>query len=121
MGSHINHIDVIAMRKAGIDGWEPYRYQRIGDDASLITGGIPRLLKSGPRKGQKTWDGKGTQVVVTDAEIDSERKRYAAETGNCPWCYGRGEVFASWHHETGTKYRPCTHCGATGKANREAA
>jgi hypothetical protein len=113
------HIDTVAIRKAAIEGWEPYRYQAIGSDGSLITGGIPRILTRGPRKGKKTWDGKGTQVVVTKAEIDAEKVRYTVETGNCPECYGTGEIFASWHHERGTTYKPCPHCNATGSASKE--
>jgi hypothetical protein len=115
-----NHIDVIAIRKAGIEGWEPYRYERVGSDGSLITGGIPSLVTRGPNKGKKRWKGKGTQVVVTYGEIQAEKQRYASETGNCPECYGKGEIFASWHVDTGTKYEPCPHCDATGKAEREA-
>lgn len=111
----LTHIDAVAIRKSGIEGWEPFRYEFIAPDSNLVTGGIPRILKSGPRKGRKTWDGKGTRVVVTRAEIEAEKQRYAAETGNCPECYGEGEIFASWHHERGTTYKPCPHCGGTGK------
>lgn len=110
----IYHMDAVAIRKAGIEGWEPFAWERVGED-SLVTGGIPSLLKSGPRKGKKTWRGKGTSVVVTRAEVDAEAARYSAETGNCAECYGEGQVFASWHHIDGTKYHPCKACGATGK------
>lgn len=111
----LSHMEKVAIRKSGVEGWEYFRWQRAGED-SILTGGIPRLLKSGPRKGKKTWDGKGTSVVVTQAEIDEEAARYVSETGNCATCYGTGEVFQSWHHIDGTKYKPCRECGATGKA-----
>jgi len=116
------HMESVAIRKAGVEGWEPFRYEVIGTDGILVTGGIPRLLKSGPRKGQKTWGAKkGSKVVVTNSEVATEKARYVAETGNCPECYGKGEIFASWHVDHGTKYKPCPHCCATGKARKEAA
>lgn len=115
MSERIHHMDVVATSKAGIEGWEPFKWEWVGGDM-LITGGIPRLLKSGPRKGRKKWDGKGTSVVVTRAEVEVQAARYVAETGNCPECYGSGEVFHSWNHITGTKHRPCGKCKGSGKA-----
>lgn len=114
MGDHISHMDAVAIRKSGIVGWEPFQWQAAGND-SILTGGIPSLLTRGPRKGRKTWDGKGTSVVVTRDEVIAEQMRYMAETGNCARCYGTGEVFASWHHIEGTKLKPCTTCAGTGK------
>lgn len=115
MSDRIHHMDAVAIRKAGIEGWEPFKWERAGEDF-IITGGIPRLLKSGPRKGRKTWDGKGTSVVVTRAEVEAQAAAYAAETGNCPECYGSGEVFKSWHHIDGTKYKTCSKCKGSCKA-----
>jgi hypothetical protein len=116
-----SHINTLAMRKAGTEGWEPFRYEVIGKDGFLITGGIPRILTRGPNKGKKTWDRKAaTKIVITDSELDAEKVRYVAETGNCPKCYGKGEVSAGWHVETGTKYRPCDECGGTGKTAKSA-
>jgi Zn ribbon nucleic-acid-binding protein len=121
-GMSESHINTLAIRKAAIEGWEPFRYERIGKDGFLLTGGIPRLLTRGPNKGKKTWDNKtASKVVITDAELFAEKARYTAETGNCPQCYGKGEMFASWHVETGTKHRPCADCGGTGKAAKEVA
>lgn len=112
-----SHMDVVAMRKAGIEGWSPFKYQLIGDD-SVITGGIPRIITRGPRKGRKTWDGEGTSVVVTRAEVEAEAQRFASETGKCSRCYGKGEVFHSWHHKEGTTYRQCSSCAGTGVVER---
>lgn len=111
----ISHMNAVAIRKSGIAGWEPYAWERIGEDV-IFTGGIPRLLMRGPRKGKKTWDGKGTSVVVTRAEESTEEARYVAETGNCGRCQGDGKVFASWSVTDGTKYRECKQCTGTGKA-----
>lgn len=118
MADHIHHMDAVAIRKSGIEGWEPYKWERVGDD-SIVTGGIPHILKTGPRKGKKTWRGKGTSVVVTQGEVEAQAARYVTETGNCPKCYGKGEVFYSWNHIEGSKYRPCKACDATGKASTE--
>lgn len=57
-----DHISVVALRKAreilrrpaDIDGWEAFKFETVGD-AYLIEGGVPRLLKTGPKRGQKTW------------------------------------------------------------------
>lgn len=110
----ITHLYAVAIRKSGIEGWEPYAWERVGEDV-MLTGGIPRLLTRGPRKGQRTWDGKGTSVVVTRGEESAEEARYVAETGNCGKCQGDGKVFASWSIADGTKYRECKPCTGTGK------
>ena len=112
----INHLDTIAIRKAASEGWEPYKYQVVEPDAFLVTGGVPRLITRGTRKGQKKWEGKGTMVVVTKDEIAAEKTRFTAETGNCAECGGDGRAFASWHYQEGTKYKPCPHCNGTGNA-----
>jgi hypothetical protein len=115
MSDHFGHMETVAIRKAGIPGWEPYLYERIGDGV-LMTGGIPRILKSGPRKGRKTWDRKdSTRVVVTRAETDAEQVRYEAETGNCGTCFSKGETVVVWSAADGEKYATCKHCNGTGR------
>lgn len=111
----MSHLDEVAKRKvSGPDGWEVYGWERVGSDL-LVEGGVPRLLKAGPRKGQKTWrDVPVQKAVVTSAELTAEHDRYEAETGKCGDCYGKGEVFASWSATEGTKYRQCQRCGGTG-------
>ncbi len=75
----IEHFHAVAARKAGEAGWEPISYEWVGD-ALLMKGGVPRLLKSGPRKGDKAWDPQSTsRVVVTEAEAAEEAVRQAAE------------------------------------------
>lgn len=114
----MSHLDTIARRKvSGPDGWEVCGWERIGGGNDLVVeGGVPRLLKSGPKKGKKTWrDVPVQKAVVTSDELKAEHARYEAETGNCGDCYGKGEVFASWDHVEGTKYRKCERCGGTGE------
>lgn len=114
----MSHLDELARRKvAGPEGWEVCGWERVGGGNDLIVeGGVPRLLKAGPKKGKKTWRDVPTQkVVVTGAELEAEHARYEEQTGKCGDCYGHGEVFASWSVAEGTKYRPCKRCGGTGE------
>jgi hypothetical protein len=114
----MRHITEVARRKvSGPPEWEVYAWEHIGDTHDLlVTGGVPRLLKSGPRKGKKTWDGKGEKAVVTRAEMDEEQRRYECDTGNCGECLGSGEVFAGWSSTDGVKMKACRQCGGSGKA-----
>ena len=114
----MNHLDEVARRKvAGPEGWEVCGWERIGTGNDLVVeGGVPRLLKAGPKKGKKTWrDVPVQKAVVTEAELKAEHARYEAETGNCGDCFGKGEVFASWSASEGVKHRPCKRCEGTGK------
>lgn len=110
----IEHVDAVAKRKMDIPGWEPYAWERIGTDGMLVTGGIPRLLKNGPRKGEKTWSGNGDRVVVVRAEIDQEMERYEQETGKCRDCMGEGKRPVGWSEETGPRFKQCERCTGTG-------
>lgn len=70
----IDDYHAVAARKAGDPAWEPFRYERV-DDSLLLTGGVPRLLKTGLRKGKKVWDRTAaTKIVVTDAEADEHAR-----------------------------------------------
>lgn len=118
----IDHMNAVARRKVnGPEGWEYFKWERVGEGADFIVeGAVPRLLKSGPRKGQKTWKGCPSQkTVVTGAEIDDEHARYEAATGNCGTCGGTGEVFASWRHDEGVTMKPGKRCDGEGKAPNE--
>lgn len=115
----MDHLGAVARRKVGgAPEWEYFRWERIGEGRDFIVeGGIPRLLKTGPRKGSKTWrDSKTQKAVVTEAEIVAEHARYEADTGNCGDCGGEGEVFKSWHKDHGATMQPCKRCAGTGKA-----
>ena len=115
----MSHLDEVARRKAkGPEGWAVCAWERIGDGNDLIvTGGVPRLLKAGPRKGKPTWrDVPVQKVVVTGEEIAAERARYETATDNCADCMGIGKVFASWSAAEGVKHKDCRRCGGDGKA-----
>jgi len=99
--------------------WEWYAAKLLPGDDTLLEGGIPNRRQDGtPRKqGKERWAGvKGTQVVVTLAEIAAACDVYERETGRCSDCAGAGERIKSISVHTGRTWRPCTRCGATGRA-----
>lgn len=113
----MKHLDEVARRKvSGPEGWAVCAWERIGTGNDfVVTGGVPRLLKAGPRKGKPTWRDVPTQkAVVTGAEIEAEKARYEAHTGKCSDCTGKGEVFSSWSAADGIKYRKCQRCDGSG-------
>lgn len=70
--SHINEVAIFKEKKnlISIEGWEPYKFERIGEDF-LVTGGPSRVLTRGPRKGEKTWRGSiKSQVLVSKKDIE---------------------------------------------------
>lgn len=114
----MSHLDNVARRKVnGPEGWAVCAWEVIGEGSDLVvTGGVPRLLKAGPRKGKPTWRDVPTQrAVVTRAELDAEKARYEADTGKCSECMGSGKVLASWSATEGVMYRPCKRCDGTGE------
>ncbi len=113
-----SHLEAVARRKLTPlpEGWESFRYLRIGPDATQLTGGVPRLLKSGPRKGEKRWDGPSQTAVVTDAEVAAEFARYERETGHCGGCLSAGEVSNGWSITNGHRLKVCRRCNGTGNA-----
>jgi hypothetical protein len=115
-------MDIVARQKLSVsEDWEIFKWTAIGDtDDVIATGGVPRLLQSGPRKGRKTWDGKGQDVVVTRAEIKAAQAVYEAETGNCHVCGDTGQQWVGWSVADGHKYDTCRTCDGTGKAKEPA-
>jgi hypothetical protein len=108
----------IAEAKAGVEGWQGYRWQAAQDDC-IVTGCVPAgIYLRGTRKGQpryshpKAKDRK--QVVVSKAEMLQEAQKYETETGKCWDCKGTGQRYAGWHHIDGTRFRPCVRCSEKG-------
>ncbi len=114
--SFIDHVESVAKKKIGVEGWEPYAWEKIGTDGLLVTGGIPRILQSGPRKGERTWDRKGDQVVVVQSEVDREFEIYEESTGRCGHCMGGGKTICRISVTDGTEYEPCGWCKGAGTA-----
>lgn len=114
----MTHLNSIARRKTdNPHEWEIFKWEAIGGGL-IVTGGVPRKLKSGKRKGKLTWrDSKSEKVIITSEELKNEETLYEKTTGFCHHCEGKKSVFKSWDHIEGTKYQPCRDCSATGKAN----
>lgn len=112
-----NWYDEAARKKLGQSRkWQSMGYEP-GDTHCVVSGGIPRELKSGERKGQMTWHG----CVITKCAIDSEdinqaKLDYELETGKCHVCAGSGLRLDSWACGIGNRYRFCERCGNTGHA-----
>lgn len=117
-----HHAESVARKKLGVDNsWEVCGWTIIGDRTQdrdcIMRLGVPRVLKSGPNKGGKTWrDSEILECVVTWNEVEQEMKRYEIETGNCVECLGTSNQWAGWSKDLGMAYKPCEKCKATGKA-----
>lgn len=123
MTERINFLEVAARKKIGeAPEWEVFRWERVdrkNSDKSdfIVGGGVPRLLKSGKRKGKKTWrDCEETRVLVSAEDIEQAETDYVKETGNCLNCQGTGEAWAGWSAADGNRFVPCKRCDATGAA-----
>jgi len=129
MTDKIDFWNVVARQKLGIPNWEWCISEALGDWKTpgpcdlLLEGGVPtRTYTRGPRKGRHDWRGvPRTKLVVTPAEIKAAHAAYERETGNCARCQGEGLVVNGWSAATGTSYRDCRGCDATGKAKCEPA
>ena len=114
-----NWLNVVARKKLGQpQEWRWCKFEMIGDTYDcVVEGGVPRVLKSGERKGQPTWrDCALTKCVVTQAEHDQAKADYETETGKCNACAGSGLWLSGWSADAGNRFKPCQRCGATGKA-----
>ena len=113
-----NVLNEIARKKLNAPTeWQWCKWKAVSHDC-LLAGGVPRYVKSGKNKGQKTWRGvKLDELVIARTEIDAANAAYEKETGNCHACIGTGEVWAGSNFVTKTNtLRTCSRCGGTGKA-----
>lgn len=114
----LRHAEVIARRKLGSqpEGFEFVSYEHVGTDAVKLCGAVPTIRKNGKKK----WPPERLcQVaIVTQSEIDAERVRYEAETGQCAGCMGECIEFMRWSSTEGIFWRPCTDCCGTGEAKK---
>lgn len=60
-------MDHVARRKNGIEGWEPFHYEKISATEFEVTGAIPALIG-----GAKKWPEPHTTVIVSEEEIAQE-------------------------------------------------
>jgi len=112
------HVRVVRRKLGKGLEWIPYRWELVGKDDAIITGGIPTKRKTrGPRKGDWDWTGvQAERCVVTQSEFQAEMSAYEAESGKCSHCFGDAREWCGWSLAEGTKWRPCSRCGATGEA-----
>lgn len=96
--------------------WEFCIVKALDSGDILVKGCIPRLLKSGKRKGEKKWDSPLKTCVVTKAESQDAENNFEVTTGSCHKCGGEKQVFYSWDINTGSKYKECPRCKGTGQA-----
>lgn len=115
----IKHAETVARRKCHApEGFEVFKWEAIGSDAVSLTGGIPRIITRGPRKGKKTWNKCiVTTEIVTKSEADAEQDKYEKETGRCGECMGEGKLLSGWSRDSGYTYRECSRCKGSGKAD----
>lgn len=110
------HREAVANRKLGdVPGFKWHTWECIGPDAIQFTGAVVvGTIEKGPREGRPKFSKDTRCVVVTESEEITEYLRYEAETGKCGDCRGSGQVFASWHHIDGARYRECRKCHGSG-------
>lgn len=101
------HTLEVARRKAGGGpDWNWIKIRRVGDDATLVVGGI----RGSPKR---EWS---PEVAVMDSEADAEERAYEERTGRCGECLGVGQIIAGVSRENGASYRECPKCKGTGSA-----
>lgn len=117
--SCLRHIETAARRKAGAgEEWKAFRFEAV-TGGYIVVGAIPvGVYSRGPRKGKPKWNGTGTKIVVSDADVKAEADKYVLDTGNCPDCLGTREELQSWSATHGTKTQPCSVCAGSGRAVR---
>jgi hypothetical protein len=121
-------LDMTVRKKIGLPvEWEIFAWSLIGNCKEdwdrgdmLVSIGVPRRLKSGPRKGKKTWRGCETRkCVVSRVEVNQTAEAWERETGKCMDCYGTGNKWSGWSRENGDRFKPCKRCEATGSAPKQ--
>jgi hypothetical protein len=116
----INDIMKAAENKHGIKGWQAHSWERCGKD-SIVTGDIPiGVFKSGSRKGESKFKGKGQKVIITKDELIKVAIEYETTTGKCWDCHGTGQELVGWDKSEGSIYRSCQRCQGTGEAAKAA-
>lgn len=121
----INDAMNVAAKKAGIDGWQAYRWRALDNGPrsdSLVIGCVPDgFYTRGDRKGRprfsKPKPGTVRELAVTHAELISYAETYVRETGRCWDCKGEGRTLAgAGLQDDGSiyrNYRTCTRCGGS--------
>ena len=83
-----------------------------------VTGAVCAATYSrGKREGQINWSKRDRStertVIITPAEHTKWLIEWEKRTGLCSHCEGKGQVFHSWNHLSGTTYRTCPVCNGS--------
>lgn len=106
------------------DGWRWYEWHCLPEKGPTqvmrIKGAVVPIHESGKNAGTPNWKGRDKdterELYITPQQQKDWLARWEQQTGKCSTCQGTAQEYASWHYIEGTKYRPCTKCGATGKS-----
>jgi hypothetical protein len=104
--------------------WEAYCWEAKGEKDTgfiVLKGGVYlKKVQRGKNKGRTDHrnpePGTEATLSLSNAAHETWLRHWEVETGHCAKCFGTGLAWAGWHHIKGAAYRPCTTCGATGRA-----
>lgn len=105
------------------DEWVWHSFEVLDYPAMQFTkfqGGVyPYAKAKGKYKGRTDYKrpahGSESTVILSEREFEPWLLEWERRTGKCWKCTGSGEVFASWSAASGTTYKPCRRCEASGK------
>lgn len=100
--------------------WERKEFDK-PHEFMIVRGAVCYAKKAkGKYKGWDDWKraeaGTERTYSITRKDLEAFQIEWQAKTGMCFECYGTGEAWAGWSAKEGTRYAPCRHCDATGKA-----
>ena len=104
-----NFYETVARRKLNVpEAWRWHGLEVIAGD-TLVTGAVPVGFK---RNGDPKWPprAQNQRAIVTQAEYESARDAWTAETGTCWNCAGTMFERAGWSAKDGSRFRPCRFC-----------
>lgn len=99
-------------------GWRISSWRAVSGGVDVEGACYPKVKTRGKYKGETDWrvttPGTSIKMTVLAARFAEWSAAWENRTGLCSKCSGSGEVFASWHHEHGTKMKTCFRCGGSG-------
>lgn len=118
-GFEFGFLSVAAHRKVAGKFGDTFSFfsSEVAEGGFILTGATSSGVRTkGRRKGQPRWDGETHAVIVSRQDVVDAESAYERDTGMCHRCLGNGKEWYGWGVETGNRYRDCSRCGATGKA-----
>lgn len=106
--------------------WRISRWEVQGEgptESLVVSGGVYPPKTRGPKKGEPNWRkpvaGTVRTVWFTSESHKHFLREWELETRKCWVCQGTADEWMGWDHIKGHHYRPCTRCGATGRARED--